>query len=171
VARRPLTEGISILEKNRNSLSRAAGLNGEARASRGPRSALPFTLRGTGRNCWWVGRAGSGPSWPRRRGQGSAGPGGWAPPVETVAGMGMAQPVGRDLGREGSPLGGGFDHPIHFFGYLLCVAGNSHTSVICLSDSPKPLLSGGPTCDPLRSYHAHSLDHLAVCGGPGAGGG
>jgi hypothetical protein len=34
-------------------------------------------------------------------------------PIQTVAGVGMAQPVGRNLSGEPRPLGGGFHDAVH----------------------------------------------------------
>src|SRR5215212_2266335 len=52
-------------------------------------------------------------------------------PVEAVARMRMAQPVGRDLGGEPGPLGCGFHDPVH--GALVerasALAGAEHRSV------------------------------------------
>src|SRR4051794_31769726 len=80
--------------------------------------------------------------------------------VEAMAGMSMAQPVGRDLGGEPGPLSRGFHDPVH--GSLVeraaALAGAEHRSVWLCAVCDRA--QGGPGAG--REEHDPGLAALAV---------
>ena len=85
-------------------------------------------------------------------------------PVEAVAGVGMAQPMRRDLGREAGPRGRGFDDAVHLTGIERpALAGAEHWRIRVRAGSD--LAQGGPGVG--GEEHDADLAALAVHGHTG----